>query len=124
MRSNARSRARARLATSKPVNVMFSNGLGVCKYPNAGSRSICRNKDSVSTDLDATGYVKPFNSTTSQDNALNFKTNIKGATIKLVGDVGGFETTLSRETLQLTILINIFQELSRATVQQMYCNKC
>ena len=44
MRSNKRQRARARLATSKPVNVMFSNGLGVCKIPNAGSRSICRNK--------------------------------------------------------------------------------
>ena len=105
LRSNARSRARARLATSKPVNIMFSNGLGVCKYGNAGSKSICRKKTRVPTapGAFATGYVKPFNSTTSQDNALNFKTNIKGATIKLVGDVGGFETTLIDTTGNITV---------------------
>jgi len=94
MRSNKRQRARARLATSKPVNMMFSNGLGVCKIPNAGSRSICRRKTRVATapGAFATGYVKPFNDTTDTDkNLLNFKTNIKGATITLVGDIGGLE---------------------------------
>ena len=94
MRSNTRSRARSRLATSKPVNVMFSNGLGVCKYGNAGSKSICRRKTRVPTapGAFATGYVKPFNDTTDTDkNLLNFKTNIKGATITLVGDIGGLE---------------------------------
>jgi len=105
MRSNARSRARSRLATSKPVNVMFSNGLGVCKLGNAGSRSICKKKTYVprKPGAFATGYVKPFNSTTSEDNKLNFKTNIKGATIKLVGDVGGIETILIDTTGNITV---------------------
>ena len=105
MRSNARSRTRSRLATSKPVNVMFSNGLGVCKLGNAGSRSICKKRSSVPRKAVAwaTGYVKPFNSTTSQNNKLNFKTNIKGATIKLVGDVGGLETILINTTPAFTV---------------------
>ena len=105
MRSTRRGRDRSRLRTSKPVNMMFSNGLGVCKYGNAGSKSICRKKTYVPRKQGAfaTGYVKPFNSTTSQDNKLNFKTNIKGATIKLVGDVGGLETILIDTTGNITV---------------------
>lgn len=51
MRSNERSRVRSRLATSKPENLMWSNGLGVCRIPNAGSRSICKNRTIPATRL-------------------------------------------------------------------------
>lgn len=44
MRSTKRGRDRSRLATSKPTNVMFSNGLGVCKSGNAGMKAVCLNR--------------------------------------------------------------------------------
>ena len=92
MKSNARSRARARLATSKPVNVMFSNGLGVCKLGNAGSRSICRRKTFVprKPKAFATGYVNQFDYQGSDtvNIKLKYKTNIQGAKILLTGKIG------------------------------------
>ena len=45
MRSTQRGRSRSRLRTSKPVNIMFSNGLGVCRgYAGAGQNSVCRRR--------------------------------------------------------------------------------
>ena len=97
MKSNARSRARARLATSKPVNVMFSNGLGVCKYGNAGSKSICRKKTRVSTAPGAfiTAVVNQFDyqGGNTAKIKLKYKTNIQGAKILLKGKIGGSAVT-------------------------------
>lgn len=74
MRSNKRQRARARLATSTPVNIMFSNGLGVCKYGNAGSRSICLNKTREIVDITAPTFtsVSPSAGATVNTTAVGY----------------------------------------------------
>ena len=59
MRSTRRGRDRSRLATSKPVNVMFSNGLGVCKSGNAGIKSICLKKATGSKNTKSTVAPTP-----------------------------------------------------------------
>lgn len=59
MRSTRRGRVRSRLATSKPTNVMFSNGLGVCKSGNAGIKSICLKKATGSKNTKSTVAATP-----------------------------------------------------------------
>ena len=67
MRSTRRGRDRSRLATSKPVNVMFSNGLGVCKSGNAGIKSICLKKATGSKNTKSTVAPTPSLATPSLD---------------------------------------------------------
>ena len=93
MKSNARSRARARLATSKPVNVMFSNGLGVCKYGNAGSKSICLNKTGKISTAKAflTVLTKDITITDeTQHITMKFSTNVELATVSLIDSTAKF----------------------------------
>ena len=88
MKSTKRGRARARL--SKGVlteNVIFSNGLGVCRLvPGAGQNSVCKRRSRVPVRSPATIHVHV---TASNPPELTIYSNISGASVTLVGSVGG-----------------------------------
>ena len=118
LRSNARSRARSRLATSKPVNVMFSNGLGVCKLGNAGSRSICKKRSSVPSKpvASAFGFIDQFDydGTNTAAIKLKFKTNINDAKIELTGKIGTAPAASVLITQTAAATVDNFVQISQA----------
>ena len=118
LRSNARSRARSRLATSKPVNVMFSNGLGVCKLGNAGSRSICKKRSFVPSKPAAAafGFIDQFDydGTNTADIKLKFKTNINDAKIELTGKIGSASVASVLITQTAAATVDNFVQISQA----------
>jgi len=65
---------------------MWSNGLGVCRIPNAGSRSICKNRTIAAIKPPVTIRVSVI---LSNPPVLSISSNIGGATISLVGRIGG-----------------------------------
>jgi hypothetical protein len=118
LRSNARSRARSRLATSKPVNVIFSNGLGVCKLGNAGSRSICKKRSSVPSKpvASAFGFIDQFDydGSDTADIKLKFKTNINDAKIELTGKIGSALVASVLITQTAAATVDNFVQISQA----------
>lgn len=118
LRSNARSRARSRLATSKPVNVMFSNGLGVCKLGNAGSRSICKKRSFTPSKpvASAIGFIDQFDyvGTDTADIKLKFKTNINDAKIELTGKIGSAPVASVLITQTAATTVDNFVQISQA----------
>ena len=84
MRSTQRGRSRSRLRTSKPVNIMFSNGLGVCRsYAGAGQNSVCRRRTRDVTQPSPELYVITTSLNPLLNDNLDIFTNIIGATITI-----------------------------------------
>ena len=90
MRSTQRGRARSRLRTSKPVNIMFSNGLGVCRgYAGAGQQSVCRRRTRDTTQPLPELYVtQQVTSPTTNPVTFSIFTNIIGATMTISDATG------------------------------------
>ena len=91
MKSTKRGRARARL--SKGVlteNVIFSNGLGVCRLvPGAGQQSVCRRRTRDTTQPTPELYVtQQVTSPTTNPVTFSIFTNIIGATMTISNATG------------------------------------
>jgi len=85
MKSTQRGRARSRLAKGVLAeNVIFSNGLGVCRLvPGAGQQSVCRRRTRDTTQPTPELYVTTTQLNPLFDDKLTIYTNIIGATITI-----------------------------------------
>ena len=89
MRSTRRGRDRSRLRTSKPVNMMFSNGLGVCKYGNAGMKAVCLNKTrEIVIAVPSLKIIQQVTTPTTNPITFKISTNIVGATMTISNGAG------------------------------------
>ena len=96
MKSTQRGRARSRLAKGVLTeNVIFSNGLGVCRLvPGAGQQSVCRRRTRDTTQPTPSLVVTQNIIGTAPDNALQAATT----TIKILTNIIGATITVTATT--------------------------